>query len=64
MIANGSIDGGMIPKMESCIHALEHGVKRSHILDGRIAHVLLIELFTDAGVGTMIEIPTSNGAVK
>jgi len=64
MIANGSIDGGMIPKMESCIHALEHGVKRSHILDGRIAHVLLIELFTDAGVGTMIEIPTTNLAAK
>ena len=55
MIADGSVEGGMIPKVESCIHALENGVKRVHILDGRIAHVLLIELFTDAGVGTMIE---------
>lgn len=64
MIKNGSIDGGMIPKMQSCIHALEHGVTRSHILDGRIAHVLLIELFTDAGVGTMIEIPKVIGDVQ
>ena len=55
MMKNGSVEGGMIPKIESCIHALEHGVKRVHILDGRIAHVLLVELFTDAGVGTMIE---------
>ncbi|MEO8363057.1 MAG: acetylglutamate kinase [Ilumatobacteraceae bacterium] len=55
MMKNGNVEGGMIPKIESCIHALEHGVKRVHILDGRIAHVLLVELFTDAGVGTMIE---------
>jgi acetylglutamate kinase len=44
----------MIPKMESCIDAISHGVSRCHILDGRIPHVLLIELFTVAGVGTMI----------
>jgi acetylglutamate kinase len=62
MIRDGNIEGGMIPKIESCIHALENGVKRVHILDGRIAHVLLIELFTDAGVGTMIEISTTDGA--
>lgn len=62
MIHDGNIEGGMIPKIESCIHALEHGVRRVHILDGRIAHVLLIELFTDAGVGTMIEITSTNGA--
>lgn len=62
MIADGSVEGGMIPKVESCIHALENGVKRVHILDGRIAHVLLIELFTDAGVGTMIETSSMNGA--
>ncbi|MEO5974845.1 MAG: acetylglutamate kinase [Ilumatobacteraceae bacterium] len=60
MIRDGSVEGGMIPKVESCIHALENGVKRVHILDGRIAHVLLVELFTDAGVGTMIE-TSSNG---
>lgn len=62
MIENGNIEGGMIPKVEGCIHALEHGVKRVHILDGRIAHVLLVELFTDIGVGTMIEATYVNGA--
>lgn len=62
LIQDGNIEGGMIPKIESCIHALENGVKRVHILDGRIAHVLLIELFTDAGVGTMIELTKASGA--
>lgn len=54
MMTSGAIDGGMIPKMESCLEALDGGVKRTHLLDGRIPHVLLIEMFTDAGVGTMI----------
>jgi acetylglutamate kinase len=54
LMADGSIDGGMIPKMESCVEAITSGVTRCHILDGRIPHVLLIELFTIAGVGTMI----------
>ena len=54
MLETGSIDGGMIPKMESCVSALQQTVHDCHILDGRIAHVLLIELFTIAGVGTMI----------
>jgi acetylglutamate kinase len=54
MIATGVIDGGMIPKVESCLHALDAGVSDAHILDGRVEHVLLIELFTEAGVGTMI----------
>ncbi len=54
MLASGSIDGGMIPKMERCVSALQQTVHDCHILDGRIAHVLLIELFTIAGVGTMI----------
>jgi acetylglutamate kinase len=44
----------MIPKIESCVAAIERGVFQAHILDGRIAHVLLLELFTDAGVGTMV----------
>ena len=54
ILKTGSIDGGMIPKMESCVSALQQTVRDCHILDGRIAHVLLIELFTIAGVGTMI----------
>ena len=55
LMTDGTIAGGMIPKVESCVHAVRNGVKRAHILDGRIPHVLLLELFTDAGVGTMVE---------
>ena len=54
LISDGTISGGMIPKIESCMQAVTGGVKSAHILDGRIAHVLLLELFTDQGVGTMI----------
>ncbi len=54
LMNDGTISGGMIPKVESCIQAVRGGVKSAHILDGRIAHVLLLELFTDQGVGTMI----------
>jgi acetylglutamate kinase len=54
LIDNGTVSGGMIPKVESCIQAVRGGVKSAHILDGRIAHVLLLELFTDQGAGTMI----------
>jgi acetylglutamate kinase len=54
LIDTGVIAGGMIPKVTSCISAVRNGVKRAHILDGRIAHVLLLELFTDSGIGTMI----------
>lgn len=54
LITNGVISGGMIPKVESCIQSVRGGVKSAHILDGRIAHVLLLELFTDQGIGTMI----------
>ena len=54
LLVSGAIDGGMIPKIESCVSAIERGVFQAHILDGRIAHVLLLELFTDAGVGTMV----------
>lgn len=55
LMADGTIAGGMIPKVESCVHAVRHGVRRAHVLDGRIPHVLLLELFTDAGIGTMVE---------
>jgi acetylglutamate kinase len=54
LIGDGTISGGMIPKVESCMQAVRGGVNSAHILDGRIAHVLLLELFTDQGVGTMI----------
>jgi acetylglutamate kinase len=54
LVADGTIAGGMIPKVTSCVHAVRHGVRRAHILDGRIAHVLLLEIFTDAGIGTMV----------
>jgi acetylglutamate kinase len=55
LMADGTIAGGMIPKVESCTHAVRGGVRRAHILDGRIAHVLLLEIFTDEGIGTMIQ---------
>jgi acetylglutamate kinase len=54
LIATGVIAGGMIPKVASCSAAVRNGVHRAHILDGRIAHVLLLELFTDSGIGTMV----------
>ncbi len=54
MIDNGTISGGMIPKVKACIEAVESGAKTAHMLDGRIPHVLLLELFTDAGIGTMV----------
>lgn len=54
MINEGKIDGGMIPKVEACIQALEAGVARTHIIDGRKMHSLLLEVFTDRGIGTMV----------
>ena len=55
LIADGTIAGGMIPKVESCVDAVRRGVRRAHILDGRIEHVLLLELLTLEGIGTMVE---------
>ncbi|MDR1506258.1 MAG: acetylglutamate kinase [Treponema sp.] len=52
---NGVISKGMIPKVDCCLFALDAGVKKAHIIDGRLIHSLLIELFTDEGIGTMIE---------
>ncbi len=54
MIENGVISSGMIPKVEACIKALEGGVNRTHIIDGRQPHSMLLEIFTDAGIGTMV----------
>ncbi|MGE5549291.1 MAG: acetylglutamate kinase [Bacteroidota bacterium] len=54
MIEDGQIDGGMIPKVEACAQALRRGVGRTHIIDGRQLHSLLLEIFTDRGIGTMV----------
>ena len=54
MILNGEISGGMIPKVQSCLMGLDGGVKRTHIVDGRVPHSLILEIFTDAGIGTMV----------
>jgi acetylglutamate kinase len=54
LIANGTISGGMIPKIQTAIEAVEGGVNAAVILDGRIPHVLLLELFTEHGAGTLI----------
>ncbi len=54
LIGDGYIGGGMLPKLNNCIEAIENGVSRVHILDGRIAHCLLLEIFTNRGIGTAI----------
>ena len=54
LMAGGNVGGGMIPKLQNCIDAIEEGVSRVHILDGRIPHCLLLEIFTDKGIGTAI----------
>lgn len=54
LMADGTLSGGMIPKIAACVHAVTHGVGSAHLLDGRLPHVVLLELFSDAGVGTMI----------
>lgn len=53
-VASGTLGGGMLPKLQNCINAIESGVSRVHILDGRIPHCLLLEIFTDKGIGTAI----------
>jgi acetylglutamate kinase len=55
LIADGTVSGGMIPKIETAIDAVEKGVKAAAILDGRVPHVMLLELFTEHGAGTLIE---------
>jgi acetylglutamate kinase len=61
LVGQGVIAGGMIPKVDSCVHAVRAGVRRAHILDGRIPHVLLLELFTDDGIGTMVRLDPHTG---
>jgi len=72
MLADGTADGGMIPKLRSCVEALQAGVSRAHVLDGRVPHALLLEFFTREGIGTMIvndmtdpsEAPTSWNSLR
>lgn len=54
LIADGVIDGGMLPKVDACLKALEAGVNKAHIIDGRVPHSLLLEILTDKGIGTQI----------
>jgi acetylglutamate kinase len=54
LLASGAASGGMVPKAQACARAVRGGVARAHILDGRIPHALLLELFTDGGIGTMV----------
>jgi acetylglutamate kinase len=54
LIASGVVSGGMIPKVNCCVRSLAQGVRATHIIDGRIPHALLLEIFTDAGIGSMI----------
>ena len=54
IVRSGNAQGGMLPKVEACVRAVRAGVNRAHILDGRVPHSLLLELFTNSGVGTMV----------
>ncbi|MBR5156243.1 MAG: acetylglutamate kinase [Clostridia bacterium] len=60
LIEDGTISGGMIPKVTACSDAVKEGVNRVHIIDGRILHSILLEIFTDTGIGTMFKLPENN----
>ena len=60
MIEDGTISGGMLPKVQCALDAVKNGVKSAHIIDGRVSHALLLEVLTSAGVGTLIRGPTAN----
>jgi len=62
MVTSGAASSGMIPKAEACARAVRAGVARAHILDGRVPHALLLEVFTDRGVGTMVSAETGGVA--
>jgi acetylglutamate kinase len=63
MIDSGLLEGGMVPKVSACVHALQGGVRRTHILNGTIPHALLLEVYTDEGIGTMIAADPQTRAV-
>ncbi|MEY2565632.1 MAG: acetylglutamate kinase [Actinomycetota bacterium] len=54
LVADGALEGGMLPKVDSCVRAVRAGVGQAHILDGRLPHALLLEIFTPEGIGTMV----------
>jgi acetylglutamate kinase len=54
LVSDSTISGGMLPKTQACMKALEAGVSKTHIIDGRISHCLLLEIFTKEGIGTEI----------
>ena len=54
LVTDGTIGAGMLPKVDACIQALQGGVTKAHIIDGRIPHALLLEIYTEAGIGTEI----------
>jgi acetylglutamate kinase len=54
LLTDGKLEGGMVPKVASCVHAVRSGVRQAHILDGRLPHALLLEIFTPEGIGTMV----------
>ena len=60
-VDGGQLGGGMLPKLQNCVDAIENGVSRVHILDGRIPHCLLLEIFTNQGIGTAL---FANGAER
>jgi len=69
LLDEGTIQGGMIPKVECCLEALRGGVARAHIVDGRVLHAILLEIFTDSGVGTLLTLrhgrtPRGKGASR
>jgi acetylglutamate kinase len=59
LIKNGILSGGMLPKIASCVEALDAGINKVHMIDGRLRHSLLLEIFTGSGVGTEILRPDS-----
>ena len=52
---DGTISGGMIPKIDACLECVKNGVNGAHIIDGRISHSILLEIFTDTGIGTLVK---------
>jgi acetylglutamate kinase len=54
LMTEGAVSGGMIPKLESIVRAMREGVERAHIVDGRVEHAVILELFTPEGMGTMV----------